>query len=83
MSIIGSILFFIIFVFFIVVGIGFYVLNSVFRLFGIGKYSHKDQNNNNNNSQSPDEEATQNMTGKKKIFDKDEGEYVDFEEEKK
>ncbi len=81
MSIIGSILFFIIFVFFIVVGIGFYVLNSVFRLFGIGKYSHKNQNNNN--SQSSDEEVTQNMTGKKKIFDKDEGEYVDFEEEKK
>jgi len=82
MSIIGSILFFILFVFFIVVGIGFYVLNSVFRLFGIGKFSHKNQKDNTS-SQNPDDESTQNMASKKKIFDKDEGEYVDFEEEKK
>ncbi len=82
MSIIGSILFFFIFVFFIIIGIGFYILNSVFRLFGIGRFSHKNQKDNNS-SQSSNEESTQNMTGKKKIFDKDEGEYVDFEEEKK
>lgn len=83
MHIIGGILLFIIVIFFIVVGIGVYVLSKVFRLFGLGRYAQKNNKTNSNGENKQNSESTPSETEKKKIFNKDEGEYVDYEEIKK
>ena len=69
MSFIFAILFFILF-------LGLFIVLSVFgfirSLFSFGKRSNQGQNQQTNDFEQP--------AGKSKIFDKKEGEYVDFEE---
>lgn len=87
---------FILILFLVIVLVAFSILGSVVRaLFGIGRRNPQQQSrtytysNDSSRASSDDsdpehrssqESAASSPTGKKKIFGKDEGEYVDFEE---
>ncbi|MBQ7350591.1 MAG: DUF4834 family protein [Bacteroides sp.] len=83
----GFLGFILIFILFIVL-LGIALLGNIIRtLFGLGKRAPKhfygDKNTSSANSQeSASTQSTYTSTEKKKIFAKDEGEYVEFEEVK-
>lgn len=80
-----GILGFILILLLVIVLFAFALLGNLLRfVFGLGKRTPKYYNNqtssNKNNEEYVSESVTQNKTERKKIFDKDDGEYVEFEE---
>ena len=76
---------FLLIIFLLIVFIGFTILGNILRvLFGIGKrppYQANDENENFAESSSSNRRS-HSSGNRKKIFDDDEGEYVDYEEVK-
>ncbi len=67
---------------FIILMIGLSLLGAVFRLFTGFRYrsKHTRESKNNESAYSYNNSSTSSSGTKKKVFDDDEGEYVDFEE---
>lgn len=81
LSILGFIFMFII----IIILAGLFIVGGILRaIFGFGKRSSSRQSQRpgrqNNSTERNSDDALKNATKRKKIFDKEEGEYVDFEE---
>ena len=74
------------FLFFILIAIfvlGASILNSILRaIFGFGKRSNPSSNNTQSKETNQNENMADNSAKRKKLFDKNEGEYVEFEEVK-
>lgn len=71
----------------LVLVVGFSIINGILRLlFGFGRKRNYQRNTGTGHSAGQNKETVQNndqdQTAHKKIFDEDEGEYVDFEEVK-
>ena len=66
----------------LIIIMGVSILNRIIRfVFGFGKKSTtKQQTYNSSQGEQQERKRTPNRTDKRKIFSKDEGEYVDFEE---
>ena len=93
---------FLLVLFLLIIFIGFTILCSILRLFGMGKFTFNYQRNtstnpkqntytqnqtndkheNIENSSSSSNRPSHSSGSRKKIFDDDEGEYVDYEEVK-
>lgn len=78
----ASILGFFFIIILIILIFGLSIISSIFRVFfGLGKKGSKSSNRNYSNQQtSSRQETVYEQKKHKKIFDNDEGEYVDFEE---
>ncbi|SHF60226.1 DUF4834 family protein [Dysgonomonas macrotermitis] len=76
----GSFLLFILVVFLLIIGLGFLFILRFLRIFTKGTNSSPFGNTRRNNQQSHDSNSSSNQRSEGKVFGKDEGEYIDYEE---
>lgn len=71
--------FFIILIIILIFGLS--IISSIFRIFfGLGKKTYKNSDKNYSDKQNSSQKTAYQQKKHKKIFDDDEGEYVDYEE---
>lgn len=80
----GSILIFLLIFVLVILLLGLSIIGTVFRtIFGLGKRSNSRKYSTTDNSGYKSNTRKETLKKRKKVFEDDEGEYVDFEEVKK